>query len=408
MREHVGRIIAFTLVLAVCLSNANASATLLWQRLGPCRAEALLPQTLDCVRIKVDPSATTGGRGVLVQLPGGDVIAPDAESDISVDGTSISTRNQPAAVATGTVRLDCNKSNCIGLIRSQNGRAFRARKSTSDGPILEQLDERKFPPEAPPVPDLSSIVSEKSLRLCGDPRAEIDVMIVYTQAAVDAAAGVSEIRRWIQQSTRQINASFQNSGVKPRIRLVHSTQVDYLERDITFDLLAFASDIDGYMDDIHKWRDSYHADLAILITGDEEAGGRSFQFQKRHEGKTSFGRRAFAVVALNAMTGSRYTLAHELGHLMGAQHDYGNTSGIEGYEQFSHGHLQPIAKPPCTPWKTIMGEQGYCYACQTRPIWSNPALSLCGVPTGEPEYEDNARTLNLTAETISRLRCAKR
>jgi hypothetical protein len=73
---------------------------------------------------------------------------------------------------------------------------------------------------------------------------------------------------------------------------------------------------------------------------------------------------AFAVVH-HECAAANYTLAHEIGHLIGARHELGYVSG--------------------TSWRDIMGYKEDCGGCPRLPVWSNPLVTIAGEAAGTAE-----------------------
>jgi hypothetical protein len=129
---------------------------------------------------------------------------------------------------------------------------------------------------------------------------------------------------------------------------------------------------------------------------------------------SSFESWAYAVICYNCATGY-YSLAHELGHNMGARHDWFVDDETTPYG-YAHGYVNTTDR-----WRTIMAyntacEPGYCTRLQ---YWSNPNVAYNGDPMGvpagtstactagtpEPNCDaDNRRTLNNTAYTVANFR----
>jgi uncharacterized repeat protein (TIGR01451 family) len=73
---------------------------------------------------------------------------------------------------------------------------------------------------------------------------------------------------------------------------------------------------------------------------------------------------------------------HELGHNMGAEHDW-SASG-ETWRSYAHGFTDRQCK-----WKTIMAYGGGCYWMDPIEYFSNPNVTVSGRPTGLPEGTGN-------------------
>jgi peptidyl-Asp metalloendopeptidase len=116
---------------------------------------------------------------------------------------------------------------------------------------------------------------------------------------------------WLRcQSSWPTNLSATASLGHTKLQLVHT----YQEEGQHFDhLWRFADKDDGYLDEIHPLREKYDADVAILIVDDPTGCGLSTRvFADADE--------AFAVVH-HACALMSYSVAHEIGHLIGARHE---------------------------------------------------------------------------------------
>ena len=84
------------------------------------------------------------------------------------------------------------------------------------------------------------------------------------------------------------------------------------------------------MEEIHGLRDKYRADVAVLVVDDPKGCGLATRVGADAD-------EAFAVVH-HACAAASYTVAHEIGHLIGARHELSFVNG--------------------TKWRDIMGLQG--------------------------------------------------
>jgi hypothetical protein len=157
---------------------------------------------------------------------------------------------------------------------------------------------------------------------------------------------------------------------------VHTYRTDYAEDGGHFDhVWRFADRADGYMDEVHVLRDAYRADVAVLIVDDPQGCGLATRLQAdAHE--------AFAVVH-HACAAADYTLAHEIGHLIGASHDLGYVSANN--------------------WRDIMSLKAGCGGCPRLPIWSSPDILVAGEPAGTAD-RNNARVIAEQAARVAAFR----
>ena len=225
----------------------------------------------------------------------------------------------------------------------------------------------------------------------------IDLLIVYTSAARDGAGGTEGMNALIDAAVAEANLAFENSQVNAQLRLVHRAEVDYAESgDISEDLDELEDDEpDGALFSVHELRRQHRADLVCMIT--ETTGGPYGLANLMDKVEVEFGEKAFSIVQRQYAIAYQ-TLAHELGHNMGCQHDRA-TSSSGGAFDFSHAHRFEVDG---TLYHTVMAYQPGLPI----PYYSNPDVLFLGVPTGIPESSpnsaNNAKTINLSAATVAR------
>ncbi|MDB5105386.1 MAG: peptidyl-Asp metalloendopeptidase [Fibrobacteres bacterium] len=220
----------------------------------------------------------------------------------------------------------------------------------------------------------------------------IDILVVYTAAAVTGAGGEAAMRTRIDKAVAEANTAFTNSRIDARLSLVRAQQINYAETgNMGTDLGRLQNRTDGYMDDVHAVRDAYKADLVSLIVENTGGGIAGIGYVMTSVGS---GFKSYAFTAIGrAYTGSGNTLAHEVGHNLGCAHDRQNSSSQAAYP-YSYGYRFNAGT---TQYRTIMAYS----PGMSIPYYSNPNVTYLGVPTGIPDGQansaDNARTINNTA-----------
>ena len=216
----------------------------------------------------------------------------------------------------------------------------------------------------------------------------INVLVVYTAAAAAATSNISSL---IQLAVDETNVSYANSGININMVRVATAQVTYNEANRSFSqhVSALRSTTDGIMDNVHTLRNTYAADVVVLVVNDSEACGIASSI-----GSTASS--AFAVAHYSCITGY-YSFGHEIGHLQGARHDRFVDGSTTPYA-YGHGFI-----PSTKTWRTVMAYGNNCTRIQW---WSNPLKTYpaTGQVMGTAQYEDNARVLNNTAASVAAYR----
>lgn len=216
----------------------------------------------------------------------------------------------------------------------------------------------------------------------------ITAVIAYTRAA---ARHYTDIRKdLIALAVAEANQSFKRSGAPGvRLKAVHIYQTDYVEQGTHFEhMFRFAEKKDGYADEIHALRDRYRADVALMIVDDNNGCGLA-------AGVAPAAERAFAVTH-HGCAATTYSLAHEIGHIIGARHDKGYDDKVTPFA-FGHGYVNG------KKWRTMMSYEQSCGGCPRLPLWSNPDVRVGGVPAGD-EFSNNARVIREGAKRVSAFR----
>jgi hypothetical protein len=104
---------------------------------------------------------------------------------------------------------------------------------------------------------------------------------------------------------------------------------------------------------------------------------------------------AFAVVH-HECAASSYSLAHEIGHIIGARHDLSLDKTMDPFP-YGHGYVNGMK------WRDIMSYKASCNGCPRLPIWSNPRVLVKDEVAGTPDL-DNARVIVEQAARVAAFR----
>jgi hypothetical protein len=263
-----------------------------------------------------------------------------------------------------------------------------------DDPLVQQGDASTLRPRAAPSnPDATEAKGAHKERApqqaASSGNVTIDIIVAYTKKAAGNYADVK--RELVDLAIEEGNESFRMSSLgQVQLRLVHAYETDYVEEGAAhFDhVWRFADKGDGYMDEIHALRDKYKADVAILIVDDPKGCGLATRVYADAD-------EAFAVVH-HECAASTYSLAHEIGHLIGARHDLSLDKTMTPFA-WGHGFVNG------TKWRDIMSYKESCGGCPRLPVWSSPAVLVRGEPAGTPDL-DNARVIREHAARVAAFR----
>jgi len=240
---------------------------------------------------------------------------------------------------------------------------------------VRQVDQSKYLRELEPKAPVANRAARPERAAADAPVAArddgslIDVLVLYTAAAETAGGGTSAMLARINLGISETNTSYANSGVTPRLHLVGPAKVTYTEsNDLTVDLEALATPSTALGTTAATLRDSYGADLTMLITSPVTPNACGIGYQMATV-SSAFEPNGFSVVEQSCIS-PEYTFAHELGHNMGARHDWYVDSGIQPHT-YAHGYVDPVNR-----FRTVMSYSDACddqhITCARLLYWANP------------------------------------
>lgn len=288
------------------------------------------------------------------------------------------------------------------------GKQYQLRDNGQGLYQFEEVDQSQFPEELDIVPDLSEYsgdVFEPLLDSIPDSGNIIDVLVVYTSAALSGAGGTTNMLNLINLAVSETNIGYERSAIFSRMRLVHTAEINYDEAILTTSsgwgtALSQLTNQDNVIDEVRNLRNTYGADLVVMIVNNMTYCGIGWLMTPNY----TYDSVGNSLVSRACTTGY-YSFAHETGHNMGAHHDRLNSGGGTAMYSYSYGYQAPDSS-----FRTIMA-----YNCTTGCTrinnWSNPEVLYNGKPTGvsatASNSADNRLTLNNTAPIVSNFRATK-
>ncbi|MBW2416983.1 MAG: hypothetical protein JRH19_00465 [Deltaproteobacteria bacterium] len=399
------------LIPAAALVPAAALAGSLFVESG---AEASLVPTTDEAVLR-QRAVTVDFGALLVTQDAADAprldLFPDAEFVAILDRSeknrsgSVSWKGSLAGQERSSVTLVSRDGVLVGNIRTSET-LYQVSYSSGSLHVIREIDSSAFSDELPPEPvefTPQELAEAAAVSAGVDDGSVIDVMVVYTAAARNAAGGTTAIENTIDLAISETNTGYANSNVDPRLRLVHTEESSYAgSGNLGLDRGRLRGKTDGYMDSVHATRDGVGADVVSLIQ--ENGGGYCGVAYIMTSVSSAFESSAFNVTARSCATGY-YSFAHELGHIQGARHDWFVDSTDNSPFAYNHGFVDPSDN-----WRTIMAYGNDCGDCTRIDHWSNPNVTdpvfgdPMGVSEGDFHAAENWKTLNNTAYTVANFR----
>ncbi|NQV05969.1 hypothetical protein HQ535_05425 [bacterium] len=326
------------------------------------------------------------------------------------NGTTVTGGDVLIVMSGGDMTAHANVDGVIYEIRPLSNGVHAVIEVDSSGDIDEE--------EAPPLPDIVAGAADTTPSSDGTPRlgGTVDVMIMWTQAAENAAGSAAAMQALVDLMISQTATIHGNSDIAHAVNLVHSAKVSYTESgsggtdlqrlmcDGRTDWPDFTPpnpcENEIYMNDLHDLRNTYGADLVSLIVDEPSFGGVAYT-------PSTLGYsynddiNSFAVINWDAAT-SQYSYTHEISHNQAAMHDRAASQpGPGSYKAYAAGHINNGV------YRTVMAYSTGCpLGCTRQMVMSNPDVSIDLGPNTYPTsngaaLEDNARVLDEWADEVS-------
>lgn len=261
------------------------------------------------------------------------------------------------------------------------------------------------------------------------PADTVDVVLGFTNGLVTKYGGVSQATTRLANLIAITNQGYINSLVTPRVRLVRTVQVSYTDTNSNEVALEAVTGfvctttgctpqtVPAELVPLRNARNEYGGDLVSIVRPFQAPqhqgcgiawllGGGGFTIDNTDE---PFG---YSVISdgsdVDETDGRSYfcreeTLAHELGHNMGQQHNIEDSGGDAGTHTYSYGYREATT----TGFYTVMAYRLANSSQFSINHFGNPSVTYAttGRPTGSATA-DNARSLNLSMPLVAQFRNA--
>ncbi|GAA1013187.1 hypothetical protein GCM10009551_099630 [Nocardiopsis tropica] len=210
------------------------------------------------------------------------------------------------------------------------------------------------------------------------PAPVIDLLVLYTPEALKARGGKEQLAQAVERGIASMNDALSRSRIPGTIRVIGLEETPVPESKVGRSRTGFDW-IAGYGPGV---RNIYDADLvSVVVTGGEGIASSPYVPIANVNGAE-----AWSVVGNDWLEpvpggGEAGVFAHELGHNLGATHDWGTTPDTRGANSQRHGYVNPnglidimayTTSPLCAPNR-----------CNRQPYYSNPDVTVGGLPFGQ-------------------------
>lgn len=252
----------------------------------------------------------------------------------------------------------------------------------------------------------------------------VDVLIGYSSGLVSAYGSAAAAATFVTNLAALTNTAYANSGVNMRVRVVHTLQVNYGDDSDNQDALQQMTGYDANSQQpitpnaafsaLRAARDEYGADLVAFVRRyrepEQDGCGIAWLLGMNQSGITAADDAEFGYAVVsdgedtdesdgNTYFCSDFSLAHELGHLMGQAHNE-EDANAGGAHVDSYGYREASA----SGFFTIMAYPASDSQAEI-PYFANPLVNFAtGRPTGVANQSDNVRSMNITMPIISGFR----
>ena len=387
----------FAAAALLCAAQVEAAPELLGQvqaRNGVAKAG-----TVEQFDVQINAAALAAKPPTLfIALPGHGRV----EATRSASGSSSGTWRGHTAQGHDVV-LTASGDAVRGRVYTAEG-AFSINPDGEGGHVLSRVDPHALPSDRATAPEIPyALVPDAASQPKSTGQAMVDVLVVFSSQAGPLVGGQAQLDLFARAAIDQTNMVLANSQVDSfRVRLARAAVVTRAAGSTPdADLPLVRSD-----SEIAVLRASVGADV-VMFVGDYTGGfnGAAYKNTRPLQYGAAFAGYAFGVVDRASVENS-LVFVHELGHILGMDHDVGSPHDPPASNSFpfAYGHVAPRVEPYAQGVLTVMAYQGSCggsQACQQVPYFSNsniapPQAPYEGRPIGVLDQAENYRVAAIT------------
>ncbi|GAA1095778.1 M12 family metallo-peptidase [Tsukamurella strandjordii] len=223
----------------------------------------------------------------------------------------------------------------------------------------------------------------------------IDLLVLYTPEVLKARGGEAQVKAAVETGASAMNGALVRSGIAGSVRVVGVEQTSVPQAQTG----RAGAGITWLKKNAGGLRDSYRADLVSLVV----TGGEGMASNPSLPVTAASSSQAWSVVGNDWLEpdlkrGEAGVFAHELGHNLGAMHDWGTNPGAGGANPERHGFADSTGRVDIMAYNT----SSLCKPsrCSRQPYYSNPDITVGGKPFGQRGGDRPSDIASVFAKTM--------
>lgn len=220
----------------------------------------------------------------------------------------------------------------------------------------------------------------------------IDLLVLYTADAEEGQSSEGGIDDAIDSGIEGMNKALERSDIEGKVNLAHAEKIDFQETGDQGDAMNWAREDDN----VQQLRDEHNADLvSVVVSG--QAGIAQSPIPNENTDDMALSVVGGDWLRSDEDAGEAGVFAHELGHNLGADHDWDSSTEANEERPYNKGHVTDNGLVDIMAYNNAAS----CDPdCERVPYYSNPDLEVQGEKFGANDGDRPSNLKKLFDETI--------